>query len=180
MKAPRLIGMKIFLDKNLIGAVLLILAGCTTNKSESFEYNGGTIGLKRVNDSLSYIFHEKNGEVISHWKLPYPVYRFDYGDFNGDSVPELAVGVTKSTLSSPQRANRLFLFKLYDKELIKPLWFGSRVTYKLIDFKVRRDTFPATIVTKEFNPLHNKTFEAEYKTHKGFGIERIRIEETVH
>jgi hypothetical protein len=168
--------MTILSDNRLILAVLLFLFGCSTEKPESFEFNGGTIGLKRVNDSLSYIFHTKNDEVISYWKLPYPVYRFDYGDLNGDSVPELAVGVTKPTLSSPVMANRLFLFKLYDKELIKPLWFGSRVTYKLIDFKVRQDTFPATIVTEELSP-HGKTFEAEYKTHKGFGIERLRLVE---
>ena len=69
--------MPILSDNRLILAVLLFLFGCSTEKPESFDFNGGTIGLKRVNDSHSYIFHTKNDEVISYWKLPYPVYRFD-------------------------------------------------------------------------------------------------------
>ena len=54
------------------------------------------VSLNKESDSL-YVIH-LNTDQPSHsvWKLPYPVYQFDYGDVTGDGMPEIIVGVTVS------------------------------------------------------------------------------------
>lgn len=50
------------------------------------------VSLNKESDSL-YVIH-LNTDQPSHsvWKLPYPVYQFDYGDVTGDGMPEIIVG----------------------------------------------------------------------------------------
>ena len=148
--------------------VSICLGACHPSSPESFSWDGGVVRLNRIHDSLSVISYERDGEELSSWKLPYPVYRFDWGDVNADGIPEIAVGVIKPTRFFPQPAKRLFLFKLYRGKLIRPLWLGSRVAHELVDFRIQRDSVPALIVTTE--RLANDSIVSVVYRQQGFGI----------
>ena len=88
-----------------------------------------SFGLDSINDSL-YILRIGDNE----WRLPYPVYRFETGDINGDGIDEAIVGVIKSTRFSPDIARRVFIFKNY-KGFPRALWLGSRLGSPVVDFR---------------------------------------------
>lgn len=150
-----------------------MMVSCHSQPPESFVWDGGVVRLDRVRDSLSVIRYERHGQEVSSYKLPYPVYRFDYGDVNGDGIPEIAVGVIKGTRFFPKPAKRLFLFKLYQGKLIRPLWLGSHVAYELEDFSIERDSIPALIYTIERMP-NDSLIHAVYRQ-QGFGIKFVRF-----
>lgn len=148
--------------------LILLLAACHSAPAESFQWDGGVVRLDRINDSLSYLRYERNGKELSSWRLPYPVYRFDWGDVNADGVPEIAVGVIKPTRFFPEPDKRLFLFKLFHGKHIRPLWLGSHVAYRLNDFSIVRDSVPALIRTIEHQD--DSTFVEALYRQQGFGI----------
>lgn len=86
----------------------------------------GNFTLTKTNDSLYY---------LNDWKLPYPVYRFDIGDVDGDGKEDAMVGVIKSTRFYPEKARRIFIFKLVDGKKVRPLWLGSKLGGVLQDFR---------------------------------------------
>ena len=63
--------------------------------------------MERIHNSLYVLHHLIGGIGQSSWELSYPVYRFDCGDLTGDSCPEIAVGVIKTTRHDPTRDKRL-------------------------------------------------------------------------
>lgn len=161
----------------LVRAILLLLAtwllaACHPTPSESFRWDGGVVRLDRIHDSLSYIRYERQGKELSSWRLPYPIYRFDWGDVNADGVPEIAVGVIKSTRFFPHPDKRLFLFKLFQGKHIRPLWLGSHVAYHLDDFSIERDSVPALIHTIEHQ--NDSTIIHAFYRQQGFGIKFLR------
>ena len=81
----------------------------------------------------------------SVWKLPYPVYQFDYGDVTGDGMPEIIVWVIKPTRFDPKPDKRLFIYRIADEAYIRPLWLGSRVAQPLEDFRVIREHTPVSV-----------------------------------
>jgi len=149
-----------------------LLTACHPAPKESFRWDGGVVRLDRIHDSLSFIRYERDGKELSSWRLPYPVYRFDWGDVNADGLPEIAVGVIKATRFFPEPDKRLFLFKLYNGELIRPLWLGSRVGHPLVDFSILRDSVPALIYTTE--RLSNDSLVHALYRQQGFGIKFLR------
>lgn len=88
--------------------------------------------LQRQGDSLSWLCLEQEG-AVSRWKLPYPVYRLQTGDVNGDGVDEALVGVVKATRYYPM-GRRLFIFKNV-KGKVRPMWMGSKLGGILEDFR---------------------------------------------
>lgn len=125
-------------------------------------------GLERKDDSLYVLYLHTSRPSYTTWKLPYPVYRFDYGDVNGDGTPEIAVGVIKPTRFYPTPDKRLFLFRIVDGTYIRPLWLGARVAQPLEDFRIVRTCHPACIRTLE-RERSGRFLVAEY-TWKGFGL----------
>lgn len=118
-------------------------------------------------DTTATILHiASNGDTLSDWQLHHPVYHYDYGDVNGDGLPEIAVGVTKKTKYWRTLDKRLFIFKLYDGRLIRPLWLGSRLGCPIITFRIERDSIPARIVSTE--QCGDSVVQAMYRL-KGFG-----------
>ncbi|MCQ2975777.1 MAG: nuclear receptor-binding factor 2 [Bacteroidales bacterium] len=128
-------------------SLLLIFEACSFEKNQ-FNSQIGIVKLKNINDSLNIIQHIVNDSIISEWELKYPIYNFDYGDLNSDGENEIVVGVVKKTRYW-KKGNRLFIYKLYNGKLIRPLWLGSRLGGEILDFKVERDSIPARIFTIE-------------------------------
>lgn len=155
--------------------IILLTIACHSSHSEGFRWDGGLVRLDRIHDSLSFIRYERQGKELSTLRLPYPVYRFDWGDVNGDGVPEVAVGVIKATRFFPVPDKRLFLFKLYHGKLIRPLWLGSHVAYHLEDFCIERDSVPALIHTTE--RMTNDSIVHIFYRQQGFGIKFLRKDE---
>ncbi len=81
--------------------------------------------MTKTNDSL---YH------LNDWPLPYPVYRFQTGDVDGDGREDALVGVVKSTRFHPEKGRRLFIFKTVGNK-VRPLWLGSKLGASLIDFR---------------------------------------------
>lgn len=138
----------------LLGSVCAFLLVSCHQETSRFAWHDGTcqleVSLEKKNDSL-HILHLTGGQgdTLSSWKLPYPVYRFDYGDVTGDGVPEVIVGVIKPTRYDLHTRKRLFIFRIAQGQYIRPLWFGSRVGQPLEDFRVIRSLKPAHIRTME-------------------------------
>lgn len=96
--------------------------------------------LEHVNDTLSVLLLEKKdaqGRVVQRdrWRLTYPVYQWCEGDVDGDGVAEALVGVVKTTRFSPEKDRRLFVFHNV-KGHIRPLWMGTRLGGRLVDFRM--------------------------------------------
>lgn len=128
----------------------------------------GKVKLKTRSDSLSVIQYYIGRKKSDEWRLKCPVYQFECGDINGDGLPEIAVGVVKSTRYSRFEARRLHIFKLYNEAVIRPLWLGSRTSHELLDFHIEsldRGTF---IRTTE-RSTSGEQIEIRYKT-AGFGL----------
>ena len=92
--------------------------------------------LTLTNDSLT------NGQSVAlqstrdQWRLPYPVYRMETGDVDGNGTIEALVGVIKPTRFYPEMGRRLFIFKNYEG-LVRPMWLGSKLGGTLQDFHFR-------------------------------------------
>jgi hypothetical protein len=131
------------------------------------------IFLEQVSDTLNIIRVKtfKEGKLMhtSIYPLPYPVYRFDVGDVTGNGIPDIAVGVVKTTKFDPKLAKRPFLFKINDEGEVRKLWMGSRVSQPLEDFAIRKSETPAKVLTIE-REQSGKFLVAVYRYH-GFGLE---------
>ena len=91
-----------------------------------------TFTLETQSDTLHYVILITDS-TTSRWRLPYPVYRFDTGDVDGDGSTDALVGVEKATRYYPY-GRRLFIFKNY-KGHVRPLWMGSKLGGDLQDFR---------------------------------------------
>lgn len=151
---------------------LLLLCSCSKSTNQ-FEWTVDgkqlKIHLEQKSDSL-YVLHLNTDQPFhSSWNLPYPVYRFDYGDITGDGNPEIIVGVIKPTRFDPKPYKRLFIYRIANEAYIRPLWLGSRVAQPLEDFRIIHTKNIAQIRTMERERSGNFLI-AEYKW-KGFGLD---------
>ncbi len=89
--------------------------------------------LEKKTDSL-YVLVLTTDSTRDEWRLPYPVYRFCWGDVNGDGSTDAMVGVVKRTRFYKDMARRLFIFK-NKQGYIRPLWMGSKLGGILQDFR---------------------------------------------
>ena len=157
---------------------LLFVLACQ-KKNDTFEFvfddRKIEVSLVKVQDSIFDIrskmtYHDS--VTVSTWRLNYPVYQFDCADITGDGLPEIAVGVIKSTRFDPIVRKRLFLFKLYDACYVRPLWLGSKVSLPLVDFRLMETKNGQRVRTIEQESDHQFVV-AEY-SYKTFGLEWIR------
>ena len=94
-----------------------------------------TFTLQRQTDSL-YVLTLTTDSTRNQWQLPYPVYRMETGDVDGNGTIEALVGVIKPTRFYPEMGRRLFIFKNYEG-LVRPMWLGSKLGGTLQDFHFR-------------------------------------------
>ena len=90
-----------------------------------FNQHQDDFTLRKQHDSLYW---------LNDWRLPYPVYRFETGDVDGDGSLDAMVGVVKPTRFFPETARRLFIFKQVNGKA-RPLWLGSKLGGILEDFR---------------------------------------------
>ena len=102
----------------------LILAKTLLAQTSEHAQTKGAFTLKKLHDSLYW---------LNDWKLPYPVYQFQVGDVDGDGREDAMVGVVKATRFYPEKARRLFIFKLVNGKA-RALWMGSKLGGILEDF----------------------------------------------
>ena len=129
---------------------------------------GNGFTLTKTHDSLYF---------LNDWRLPYPVYRFCTGDVNGDGKAEALVGVIKSTRFYPEKARRIFIFKLVNGKKTRPLWLGSKLGGTLMDFRCVN----GYIRSMEYGISHGDTlyYVAEWKIGRfGPHFERYLAKET--
>ena len=126
-----------------------------------------TFSIETVNDSLNYL-RLKTDSTTDKWPLPYPVYRLDTADVNGDGRTEALVGVIKSTRFYPQKGRRLFVFKNY-KNRVRAMWMGSKLGGILQDFR-----FVDGVVRSLETTTKGQYVVAEYRW-QGFGFEFVRF-----
>ena len=96
---------------------------------------GQTFSLVHKTDSL-YLLTLTTDSTDHQWTLPYPVYRMETGDVDGNGTIEALVGVIKATRFYPEKGRRLFIFKNY-QGLVRPMWLGSKLGGILQDFHFR-------------------------------------------
>ena len=96
---------------------------------------GQTFSLVQKSDSL-YLLTLTTDSMTHQWTLPYPVYRMETGDVDGNGTIEALVGVIKATRFYPEKSRRLFIFKNYEG-LVRPMWLGSKLGGILQDFHFR-------------------------------------------
>ena len=118
--------------------------------------------LDRQTDSL-YVLTLTTDSTRNQWRLPYPVYRMETGDVDGNGSTEALVGVIKPTRFYPEMGRRLFIFKNYEG-LVRPMWLGSRLGGTLQDFHFR----DGRVRSLETNAKGEYTV-AEYRW-SGFGV----------
>lgn len=102
----------------IIVPALLLVLGSGQGKAQTYE-------LRKVHDSLYW---------LNDWRLPYPVYRFETGDVDGDGQEDAVVGVIKPTRFYPEQGRRLFIFKQVNRK-VRPMWLGSKLGGILEDFR---------------------------------------------
>ncbi len=110
--------------QQILIALGLILATTLLAQTSEHTQTKGAFTLKKVHDSLYW---------LNDWKLPYLVYQFQVGDVDGDGREDAMVGVVKATRFYPEKARRLFIFKLVNGKA-RALWMGSKLGGILEDF----------------------------------------------
>ena len=163
---------------SLVGIITIIalsLASCARNSVEICRTDFGCVVVVDAEDSLATLLHiADTGDTLSVWPLRHAVYHYDYGDVNGDGLPEIVVGVIKKTRYWRDEDKRLFIFKLYDGQLIRPLWLGSRLGCPIVTFRIERDSMPARIISTE--QCGDSIKKVMYRI-KGFGVKFERYVE---
>ena len=159
-------------------AILFLVYSCSESISDSqvkahnevqYKNHIGKLEIIEGAEKRLQIIWE-DGDTVT-WSLPYDIYQLRIEDFTQNGNDEILVGVVKKTKFDPNMNKRLFIFKIFEKE-IRPLWMGSKVAYPLDHFttKIMRDT--AYIITREIKKQGDTLYG--YYVNASFGISWIK------
>lgn len=138
----------------------------------------GCVRLLATSDSTAVLQYWLADSLCSEWPVDAPVFRFQCADLTGNGLPEIALGVVRQSRYARYTSRRLWLLKLYDEEVIRPLWLSSRLTHDLIDFQLE----PKADSTASHQPYvirtwqrteQGDTIQLRYR-HKGFGLVTVK------
>lgn len=137
----------------------------------------GRIVLIANTDSTSILQYWRGDSLASTWPINCQVFQFHCADLTGNGVPDIALGVIHQSRYARYRSKRIWLLKLYDEDVIRPLWLSSRLTHNLIDFEIeppisssdKTKKAPQSIIHTWEQTLQGDTVEGRYR-HKGFGV----------
>lgn len=174
--------------RNLIISLLLCFCALPTVWGIEREYRylradgrEGCVRLLSTSDSTSVLQYWRGDSLCSTWPLNCRVFQFHCADLTGNGIPDIALGVIHQSRYARYKSKRLWLLKLYDEELIRPLWLSSRLTNNLIDFELEPPLEPTDTLQRQTpatlralihtweETLQGDTVEARYR-HKGFGV----------
>lgn len=134
------------------------------------------IWLQSTSDSTSVLQYWQGDSLSSEWPIDCPVFQFQCADLTADSIPEIALGVERASRYARYTSRRLWLLKLYDEDVIRPLWLSSRLTYNLINFQLEppSDAHPhkAWVIHTWQQTEQGENVELWYRQ-KGFGVKNI-------
>jgi hypothetical protein len=118
-------------------------------KGKNYE---GVVSLEKLQHRTGYrlFFHNNLTNAKEQLYIKYPVYRFDVADVNGDGNTDVLLGVIKGTRFDKRPNRRLSILQI-DSNKFRPLWLGSRLCMKLIDFRAGVVSGKTTIKTLEKN-----------------------------
>ena len=91
---------------------------------------------------------DSRGNISDQVRIPFPVYRLETGDIDGNGRTDILLGVVKSTHFDAHVKRRLFVYQIQDGRLM-PLWLGSRVCRELVDFTCIVDQRRPKLLTVE-------------------------------
>jgi len=133
----------------------------------------GTAVLQKMTSIDAYKLEIKDtiGNISDKVMFRHNVYRFEKGDVNNNGKTNIILGVIKKTTFDPEMKKRLFVLRI-DEGKIRPLWLGSNVCRKLVDFtfiKRRNGKNRIKTIEKQNNGLY---CVGEYEW-KEFGITLI-------
>lgn len=143
---------------------LLIIISILSLLPRAGRAQDGVFRLERVSDTLHVL---RLGDDT--WPLPFPVYRFETGDVNGDGQTDAIVGVVKPTRYDSVARRRVFMFKNY-RGHVRPLWLGSRLGQPVADFRFVPSCGVLRVMEHERSGLF---LVAEYRW-RSFGMEFVR------
>jgi len=101
-----------------------------------------------------------NHDYFNPWKI-------DILDVDNDSIPEIILGVNKSTRYFKNIEKRIFVFNR-NKDYIYPKWLGSKIGNQIVDFKVDELKQKLIILQKSSKPQFNEAYECKWT---GFGFD---------
>jgi hypothetical protein len=138
-------------------------------KGRSYD---GIVTLERLNHRNGYRLSLRNNLINKKEQLhiPYPVYRFEVADVNGDGNADVLLGVIKTTRFDHRLSRRLFILRI-DSCRFRPLWLGSKVCMELMDFRAESNSGKTRIRTLEKNTT-GRFFIGLYEW-EGFGLRLI-------
>lgn len=152
---------------------LLVLAACSsTNFPELHEFSieepgfSGKVIFKQLTTTTGFkvLLQDNSGKTLDQTVFRYIPYRFAIGDINRDGNTDIIIGLTKVTRFDPQEKKRLFILQI-DNNHLRPLWLGSKVCQKLVDFKVLKN---GSIQTLE--QTNTGQYAVGHYTWQSFGI----------
>ena len=173
-----------------IAIALLIFGACASRKIDPYPYQEVlyyTDVTYTKAERLKFCILGENGarygRTVAVWKVgPNGKFKRIYIDrdrgfkpwkilaceLDGDPLPEIAVGVYKSTRFFPDPDNRLFIYDWTGK-FLSPKWLGSRLALPFVDFAfIRGNDSTDRLVALEH--WHGKEFFLRMYKWNGFGF----------
>lgn len=107
-----------------------------------------TVSLQKLENLPGYRLRVRSGDRYDDLHLKDHVYRLETADIDHDGKTDILLGLTKKTHFEPVMEKRLQALRI-DAGKLRPLWLGSRLCARLIDFRPVRHNDSCRILTLE-------------------------------
>jgi poly-gamma-glutamate synthesis protein (capsule biosynthesis protein) len=133
------------------------------------KYLKASVSLKKLNHQKGYRLEVLNDSTkkLDALKIEHPIFHFELFDIDQDEQTNILIGVIKKTHFEPVLEKRINILRIDDGQ-IRPLWLGSKVCFKLIDFKgikIKEKNYILTLEQDSFEIYYVGLYEWQ-----GFGL----------